>query len=278
MSKTVLVRKASGELEAYDPNKLAISLRSAGADEELVDHILANIAENLIDGITTKKIYARALSLLGRYRRASRARYRIKDALMELGNTGYPFEIFIGQLFKKLGYAVQVGQVVNGLVITHEIDVIANGKDRQYLLECKYTQKEDGHVSIQVPLYFHSRFNDIVAIRQKDVAFSNIQFIGGIATNTRFSSDSTKYAEYYGLRLLSWDYPHGAALRDLVDAHRLYPVTVLSTISSGIKNRLIDQGLITCFQLLEDMAALQRLGLGHRKTREVGYELEAIFK
>ena len=95
----VMVKKASGELEPFVPAKLAASLRSAGADEELVESILADIRGTLVEGMTTRKIYARALSLLGRRRRAARSRYRVKDALMELGKSGYPFERYIGEIF-----------------------------------------------------------------------------------------------------------------------------------------------------------------------------------
>lgn len=272
----VMVKKASGELEPFVPGKLADSLRSAGADEELVESILADIRGSLVEGMTTRKIYARALSLLGRRRRAARSRYRVKDALMELGKSGYPFERYIGEIFTALGYQVEVGIVVPGLAITHEMDVIATGKGRQLLLECKYSQKQDNHVSIQVPLYVRSRVDDIVARRRDEEQWQGLEFIGGIVTNTRFSDDSISYAHHYGLELLSWDYPRGNALRDLVERFRIYPVTILSTISAATKETLIAEGIVSCQQLARDNRIPLELGLGAKKRHALESELQAI--
>lgn len=274
--RRVMVKKASGELEAFVPEKLASSLRTAGADEELVEEILADIQNSLVEGMTTRRIYARALSLLGRRRRVARARYRVKDALMEMGSSGYPFEKYTGEIFKALGYEVEIGQVIEGAAVSHEMDVIATGKGRQYLFECKYSQKQDSYVSIQVPLYVRSRVDDIINRRQSEEAWQGLSFIGGIVTNTRFSQDSLQYADRYRLELLSWDYPRGEALRDLVERFRLYPVTILSTISSATKENLIAEGIVTCAQLAADSRIPIELGLGEKKRRALDSELHAI--
>ena len=73
--RTVHVRKASGELEAFDSGKLEQSLRAAGADEAMAAEILADIAGWLTEGVSTRKIYARALSRLGRRKKIAGARY-----------------------------------------------------------------------------------------------------------------------------------------------------------------------------------------------------------
>lgn len=53
--------------------------------------------------------------LLLRYRKQPGAlRYRLKNALFRMGSSGYPFEHFIGELFRQMGFAVQVGVVVEG--------------------------------------------------------------------------------------------------------------------------------------------------------------------
>jgi hypothetical protein len=275
-TKQISVRKASGEHEPYAPEKLADSLRQAGADEELVLQILGDINAWLAEGVSTRKIYARALSLLRRQRQSAHARYRVKDALMELGSSGYPFEVYIGEIFKAQGYEVQTGIVVEGASINHEMDVIATGKGQQLLLECKYTQKQGNHVSIQVPLYVHSRVADIVAKRKQDPALQGLEFIAGVVTNTRFSDDSTRYAKAYGMRLLSWDYPAGNGLKDLIVRDRLYPVTILTTISPGTKELLIREGLVSCGLLAENLDILLQLGLGEKKRRALNCELSAI--
>ena len=165
---TIMIQKASGDMEPFVSEKLLHSLRAAGADEIMAQEILLDIEKWLVEGVTTKKIYSRALSQLGHRRKTTASRYRIKDALMQLGTSGYPFEIFMGEIFAKQGYSVQTGIVVQGQSITHEMDVIATGKGYQHLVECKYSQLQGSHVSIQVPLYVHSRVQDIVELRKKN--------------------------------------------------------------------------------------------------------------
>jgi hypothetical protein len=166
--REILVVKASGERSPLIRKSCLTSLRASGADEQMAEEILRDITDWLDDGVTTRKIYARALSQLGRRKKTASARYKVKTALMQLGPSGYPFERFIGELFSAQGYETEVGVVVEGASVNHEMDVIAT-KDRvQRLIECKYSQAQGSHVSIQVPLYVHSRVNDIATQRKTD--------------------------------------------------------------------------------------------------------------
>lgn len=274
--KTIMIQKASGDMEAFAPDKLLHSLRSAGADEDMAQEILADIEKWLVNGVTTKKIYSRALSQLGHHRKTAASRYRIKDALMQLGNSGYPFEIFMGEIFSKQGYTVETGIVVQGLSITHEMDVIATGKKSQHLVECKYSQFQGSHVSIQVPLYVHSRVQDIINLRQKMPEYANHTFTGWVATNTRFSSDSMNYASFYGLNLISWDYPLGQGIKDLIDTTKTLPITILSTLHPQDAKRLIAQNIVTCSELHAHPEALESLSLSTKKRNLILREIESL--
>ncbi|MBN2810458.1 MAG: restriction endonuclease [Spirochaetales bacterium] len=274
--RNILVRKASGEEESFEPEKLLQSLRSAGADDAMANEILADIEKWLTNGTPTRKIYARALSLLGHRTKSAAGRYRIKDALMELGNSGRPFEIFVGEIFKAKGYEVETGIVVQGKSITHEMDVIATGHGRQHLVECKYSQMQGNHVSIQVPLYVHSRINDIVALRQSLNEYRNLRFTGWIATNTRFSTDSIQYSSDYSLELLSWDYPRGESLRNIIERDRIFPVTILSTLNPKEKVSLIARDIVTCGQLAANRGVLKDMGISGKKETILLDELGMI--
>ncbi len=279
-----MVRKASGDLEAFNPDKLEQSLLAAGADRQMCDEILADIQAWLIDGrhsvdyVSTREIYARALSTLGHRMKAAAGRYRMKDALMQLGNSGRPFEVFTGEIFKLRGYKIEVGIVVQGRSITHEMDVIATGNGRQHLVECKFSQMRGSHVSIQVPLYVHSRVNDIVALRRGLPEFRGLVFTGWVVTNTRFSTDSVAYARTYGLELLSWDYPYGDGIKDIIERERLYPITILSGLTLRDKETLIARDIVTCSQLAQaisggDPSAAE---LGAKKRGSVLRELASL--
>ncbi|MGS0527278.1 hypothetical protein ACU8V7_21050 [Zobellia nedashkovskayae] len=50
-----------------------------------------------------------------------------------MGPTGFPFERFIGALLTYSGYETKVGIVMDGICVTHEIDVVAEKKwNRNY--------------------------------------------------------------------------------------------------------------------------------------------------
>lgn len=272
----VFITKASGEVEAFERKKLAESLRRSGADETSVTEITEAIVDWLKDGVSTKKIYSHAYSLLAKQKTSASARYKVKYALMQLGSSGYPFEHFIGELFKKKGYDVQVGQILQGCSITHEMDVIATLAQVQHLMECKHSKIQGRYVSIQVPLYVHSRVNDIVNKRLNEQAYSGFTFTTWVVTNTRFSSDSMEYAKYYGINLLAWDYPFGKGIKDLIEQERLYPITVLESLTAKNKNYLVDNGVITCNELLNRIDIVETLELPDRRKNALRKELSAL--
>ncbi|MCW0482976.1 ATP cone domain-containing protein [Gaoshiqia sediminis] len=272
----ITIRKASGDAEQFDVDKLKRSLQRAGAEPAVIDEIADEVVGSLYDGITTKKIYARAFSLLRRKNRVNAFRYKLKQALFELGPTGYPFEQFVGEIFKCRDYRVEVGQVLEGRCITHEMDVIATNGTEQVLVECKYSKDQGKQVSIQVPLYVHSRIGDIVQKRKDLPEYRGFSFTGGVATNTRFTDDSMAYSRCVGLKLLGWDFPGGNGLKDLMERYRVFPVTVLENLIKKQKTRLLELGVVTCRQLRDKPEVWGELGLSSRKTRQLTEELEQI--
>ncbi|WP_372754725.1 restriction endonuclease [Labilibaculum sp.] len=275
-SKLILVTKASGDEEPFEIKKLERSLINAGAERSVIDKILADISSWIYSGVTTRQIYSRAFSILRRNKTNSAMRYRLKKAIMELGPTGYPFEQFIGQMFKKQGYDVIVGVVVEGSFVTHEMDVIATLDHSQQLVECKYHKDQGKHVSVQVPLYVRSRVNDIIDKRKNEVAYKGVSFTGWIITNTRFSDDSIQYGTRSGLRLLAWDYPRNKGLKEIVESLSLYPVTILHHLTKKQKQELLNSGVVTCIQLNENQNILESFSLNERKKRAVKEELRKI--
>ena len=128
------ITKANGEKSVFEPNKLFSSLTRSGADETQAHEIVDSIISELYPGISTKKIYKKAFSLLKERSRFLAARYNLKNAIMMLGPSGYPFEKFIGELLKHQGFKVEVAKLVDGKCVKHEVDVIAE-KDVQRNLD-----------------------------------------------------------------------------------------------------------------------------------------------
>jgi len=271
-----MIKKESGEMESFSRTKLIHSLNRSGADPEVIDSIADDIDSFIYDGITSKKIYARAFALLQKKQLGIAARYKLKNAMMELGPTGYPFEFFMGQVFKLQGFNVQVGQVLQGHCVTHEVDVIATmGKD-QHFIECKYYQHTGKNANVQVPMYIRSRVDDLIKYRKDLPEYAGYTFHGGVVTNTRFTSDAISFGECTGLSLLSWDYPKGNGLKEIIDRERIFPMTALTKLTLTEKQNLMEKGIVICSQLLEIPNVLQDIGLDQNRQKRVMDEIRFL--
>lgn len=272
----VEVQKASGETEPFSVEKLISSLESTGASREEIEHITQNISGWIYNGVTTRQIYNRAYDLLQQKREHLASRYKLKKAIMELGPTGYPFEYFIAKVFETMGFSTLTGQVMNGCCITHEMDVVALKEKEEHLVECKYGQSPGKTVSVQVPLYVRSRVDDIIKKQKQTGGFEEFTFHGWVVTNTRFSADAIDYGKCCGLHLLSWDYPAKKGLKDLIDRNKIYPVTVLASLTRKQKQFLLTQGIVICRQLIMEKDLIAELNLDNRQYRILMNELKEI--
>jgi hypothetical protein len=276
MIDKVLIQKASGELVPFSAEKLAVSLQRVGASDDLIQLVVDDIVSWLTEGVHTRKIYARAFSLLRKYKRSAASRYSLKNAIMELGPSGYPFEKFIGSVFQAQGFNVEVGQEVEGMCVKHEVDVIATNHNHQHLVECKFYNSPGKYASVQVPLYIRSRVNDIIMKRQSQPQYDGFEFHGWVATNTRFTSDALAFGNCSGLNLISWDYPDGKSLKDIVEEKHLFPVTALTMLTKAEKQKLLADGIVLCQQLADDPDLLNPLQMNPVKRRKVLTEIKDL--
>ncbi len=276
MPTPLFIRKASGVMEPFSREKLRRSLQRSGAADLLVDSILNDVDSWIYDGISSRKIYDRAFSLLKKKTLGTAARYKLKRAIMEMGPTGHPFEHFVGQVLKRQGYNIDVAQVIQGHCVTHEVDVIATLDLNQTFIECKFYLSQEKNANVQVPLYIRSRVDDIIKYRKELPKFAGYTFSGGVVTNTRFTSDATAYGECSGLKLLSWDYPYGNGLKDIIDRERIFPITALTRLTTPDKHKLMEQGIVICSQILEQPSSLDSLALDPVKRQKVLEEVQAL--
>ncbi|PWN05874.1 restriction endonuclease [Rhodohalobacter mucosus] len=272
----VNVTKYSGDVETYDESKLRKSLRSAGAAEAVIDEIAAHIRKMLYEGISTQKIYNEAFKKLRDVSARSAGRYKLKEALFELGPSGYPFEKFIGELLTRLGYETKVGVVVEGDCVSHEIDVIANKENDYVLVECKFHNRNQKYCNVKVPLYIQSRFLDVKKNWTSQPNHRNKHHYGWVVTNTRFTDDAKTYGNCVGLRLLSWDHPKDNAIKDLIGRMNLHPVTCLSSLTNEEKSSLLDADIIFCKQICENPNIMNTTSVSKRKFNRIAKEAEAI--
>lgn len=276
MKRNFVIKKESGEMENFSRTKLIHSLHRSGADPEVIDTIADDVESWIYDGITSKKIYAKAFALLRKKQLGIAARYKLKNAMMELGPTGYPFEYFMGQVFKLQGFNVQVGQVLQGHCVTHEVDVIATLGKEQHFIECKYYQHTGKNANVQVPMYIRSRVDDLIRFRKELPEYAGFTFHGGVVTNTRFTTDAVSFGECTGLTLLSWDYPKGNGLREIIDRERIFPITVLTTLTLAEKQKLMEKGIVICSQIFEIPNILFETGIDQNRQKKVMNEIKFL--
>lgn len=297
----IKVTKASGEIDSYDRMKLLRSLTRAGASESTAESVAQEIESNLQHGISTRKIYQRAFKLLRTKSVYAASQYKIKQAVMQLGPSGYPFEKFVGEVIQTLGYNVKIGQIVNGHCVKHEIDVLGFDGHNIMIAECKFRNQPGSKTDVKVALYVHSRFNDVKqAIENSNGAFVRemglfkppqntkspstsdqtptgvYKFGGWIITNTKFTEDAITYGNCVGLNLLGWDYPAENSLLQMIKQSAILPITLLQSISKTDIRHLLDEGVVICRDLLENIDILQKLGIDSSKKRRLISELQII--
>lgn len=277
MNETLSITKSSGEKVDFSFDILKHSLRKSGAEEKIITQILNTVQDELYDGITTEEIYERAYNMLRQFKSSCAARYKLKRAIYELGPTGFPFEIFIAEILRYSGYKVEVSKILQGACVSHEVDVVARKNDHVYLIECKYHSLKGAKCDVKVPLYIHSRFEDIrKKMSNGEQAAASHQ--GWVVTNTRFTQDAVTYGRCAGLYLLSWDLPEGDALKDRIDRLGLHPITTSTLLSAREKQYLLDKKVVMVQQLLSEPFWLDQLRVGERRKERIMDEFRQLSK
>lgn len=273
-NENFIVRKANGSEEYFSFQKLHNSLINANASIDEAKSIVNELKVKIHEGISTNKIHSMAFRMLKRQSKRNASCYYLKKGIMELGPTGYPFENFITFLFKELGYDSERGQILNGKCVSHEIDVIAKKGSEIMLMECKYKNVQGIAVDVKVPLYINSRFQDILDNNFIQKPFQN--FKGWIVTNSRFTEDAIVFSNCKQISLLSWDYPVNNSLKELIDQHRIYPLTCLTSITTNEKKWLLSKKLVLVKELDENEKILTQAGISSKRIKKVLTEIKQL--
>lgn len=256
----IQVKKASGIFESFSEDKVRQSLKRAGATPKVIDKILVQLIGQIHDGMTTRAIYRQVFNLLNQYQAGQGYHYSLKDALMQLGPSGYPFEKFIARLLDSLGYQTQTNIIMQGKCIQHEIDIIADKDRQQYLIECKFHNRPGTKTRSKDALYTQARLEDL----------SHEFNQAWLVTNTKLTTDAIKYGLCRGIKLLAWRYPSDAGLETLIEMNKLHPLTCLTFLDHHDRQLLYHNNLVLCRELaaLTDKQ-LNDLGLNSGMTAQI---------
>jgi hypothetical protein len=261
---SISIAKADGTSEEYNPHKLRRSLERAGAQKNVADEIAKEIEKDLFSGISTQEIYSRAFGRLREHRHTTAARYSLKRAVLDFGPSGFPFEAYISELYRKEGWETQIDQIIQGKCVDHEVDVVMKKGVELMYAEAKFHNAAGFKTDLKTVLYVKARIEDIGNGR------------GLVVTNTKFTEKAVQYSQCAGLELLAWDYPQHATLHDRIEKAGLYPVTALTTLNGREKTALLADKVVLCNSLPENTRALERVGVIGQKADAVLEEVGAL--
>lgn len=273
---TINIIKSSGEKAKFSLHKLKTSLKRTGADHQTVNQIINTVRDELYQGISTKEIYNRAFALLKKKKSYLASKYKLKKAIYELGPTGFPFEHFIGAILRYSGYKIEIGEILQGKCVTHEIDVIAHKNSETTVIECKFHNEEGLKCNVKIPLYINSRYNDVKTHWNANPKNKSTFTKGWVVTNTRFTEDAIRYGTCVNLYLLSWDYPKNNGLKDRIDRLGLYPITVSTLLTNREKQFLLSRDVVLCRELIGDAFYLDHLGISEIRKEKILNEIKML--
>lgn len=263
----VAITKADGTTEQFDVEKLIASLKRAGAKDDSITEVVNAIERKLAPGISTAAIYREAFSILKKIEHPVASRYSLKRALLDFGPTGYPFEDYVAEIFKAEGWDASTRHILTGKCTTHEVDVVAEKKGKRIGAEVKFHNQAGLRTDVKTALYVHARWHDLneAAKAKGEKEFSEWYLV----TNTHFTSQAIEYALCAGLSLIGWDYPRGEGLQDRIEQHRLHPLTCLTTLSKGEKDRMMVERVVLCKSIADHPDTLAKFGVPERKLKNI---------
>lgn len=305
------IKKADGTIENFDEKKLIHALTKAGAKylvaKEISDYVVDKCEQSGHNQtVKSEHIYHLAFKQLKNISRKSALRFSLKKAMLELGPSGFPFEEFVAEMWRARGYTAITGQMVFGTCVPHEVDVIAWKDSELVMIEAKYHSDSGSRTDLKTVLYVKARYEDIqkqiftthsfdtktVATKSlidmhtfeksaQNVPIDQIEMSthlteGWLITNTHFSDTAITYATCNNLKIMSYDYPDGGSLQDIVMEHKLFPITCLTTLTVSEKKILIDKNIVLCKTLHQRSGELEEFGFSKEKIFSILEEVGSL--
>jgi hypothetical protein len=275
----ITVTKASGEPEHFNESKLVKSLASTSLSVDVASHTLDYLKRHLRTGITTKDIHEHVASYLRENAPINNYyNYGLKRAIMDLGPSGHPFETIVSDVLSEYGYKTEVGVIVLGKCVTHEVDVVAQKESKEFFIECKFHNSAGVKTDVQVALYTYARYLDIKSAMENSHG-TQIAYFPWLVTNTKVTSEVFDYASCVGLEVTSWTYPPRHGMSDLIMAAGLHPITLVYHIPRFKINQLLERGIVSCARLkkaIDDRAVSDILT--HDEIKRVQEDIKLICK
>lgn len=234
--------KKNGQEQLFVPQKLCDSMTMVGAPDELAQQVCSIVDESIDSGVSTDKIFNTTRRYLKEFNPKIAALYALERGLGALGPSGFIFEQYIAALFREMDYDVQTNVYMQGEGVTHEVDVLAAKGNVVYVIEAKYRNDYQSKTHINQVMYADARLGDIK--RRRKIEGDTREYYIWVVTNTRFTDNAINYVEHRDVQLMGWDFPKYINLKKIVSEKKLYPVTILPSISKKALKILAEQDMI----------------------------------
>lgn len=250
--KSFKVINSKGEEEPFSVQKVYKSARRVGASKELAEEIADIIAREGFSGIKTSEIFKKVKKILGQRNSQSALRFSLKQAMRKLGPTGFLFEKYIGEVLENNGFDVKLNQYLSGYCIpSFEIDFLAQKENLIYVGECKYRNFSGERIHSKTALANYARFLDILnGSHFRTKKYSGLEIKTMLVTNTKFTRRSRDYSECMGVELLGWRYPRDRGLEYFIESQKLYPITILPSLKSKLKEIFVSEKMMLAKDVL----------------------------
>ncbi len=273
-----IIIKSDGKTEPYYEKKIITSLEKSGASPGIISETTKILNKKIKDYASTDEIYRETLNNLDKKEHGAALKYSLKKALMLMGPDGFVFEKYVSKILREFGYETEVGKIIKGHCVDHEIDVIAKKDNHKYFIECKYHNSRGIKSGIKTVLYINSRFLDLEKAYNEKKGHNNTDLHIWLVTNTRCTSDAERYSRCVNMDIIAWNYPEGKNLQYYIETKKLYPITILPSLKEENIQKLFDSNIIMAKELknFSPIALAELLSLDKPKVLKILEEADII--
>jgi hypothetical protein len=264
---TIYVTKADGSKQLFDKEKIMLTFQRMGLNHEVAIQVAQEVEKKLYPDIATQQILQIIFAIMRKHKPAIKHLFDLKKGI-SLMESKPEFEVFVRVLLVHSGYQVKSNTILRGLCGEHEVDALATKDDLTYLVEAKH----------------HNNYHALTGLDESRIARAIIEDVTDgyrngsteikidramIVTNTRYSEHAINYGRCRGILQVGWTSPEGFGLRDIVEKHKLYPLSCLRGITTEARLRLVEAGIVLIQQLLEQDS--------HYLERKIGLTPKTVF-
>jgi len=260
----VFVTKADGSKQLFDREKVVQTCLRMGADHQVAEQVAMQVERRLYEGITTREILQLIFRLMRKPKPATRHLFDLRRGISLMASKP-EFEVFIQEILAHSGFEVKPNTILRGLCGEHEADAIATKNGLTYFVEAKHHANYHALTGLDESRIARAILEDVTEGYQQGVTKIKIDK-AVIVTNTKYSSHALAYGGCRGILQIGWTTPERSGLRDVVEKHKLYPLSCLRGVSVETRLRLVDAGIVLIKQVLEHDADFyeRKLGLAHQ--------------